>query len=135
MARLDPVVPEQAPRGVAAALRKLPPLSVIRTIAHADDVLLPWIGFASAVLSDNVLDPVLRELSILRVAAISPGAGYEWDQHEEIARQVGVTEAQIEAVRAGTGLEGDAELVARFTEEVARDGSPGAATWSEATAR
>jgi 4-carboxymuconolactone decarboxylase len=135
MARLPYVDPDHAPEHVSATLRALPPMTMIRTIANADDVLSPWIGFAGAVLNNTTLDPVHREIAILRVATLSPGADYEWDQHEVIARQVGATEAQIEAVRTGSGLEGDDELVARFTEEVVRDVSPSDATFEQARER
>src|SRR3954453_9923330 len=107
MARLAPVDPEQAPEAVRKILRALPPLTVIRTIAHAQGVLGPWLGFAGAGLNETSVDAVLREIAILRVAALSPGADYEWDQHEEIARQVGTTEEQIEGARTGAGLQGE----------------------------
>lgn len=135
MARLPLVHPDQAPQKVAAALRELPPLNIIRTIAHADDVLLPWVGLSSSLLNDTVMSPTLREIAVLRVAAITPGADYEWDQHEVIAREVGLSQERIEAARSGSGLEGDDALVARFTEEFARLGSPGEETWASARER
>jgi AhpD family alkylhydroperoxidase len=46
------------------------------------------------------LDPRLRELAILQVAADAE-ARYEWVQHAAIARHVGVTDEQIAAVEAG----------------------------------
>ena len=57
-----------------------------------------------------------------------------------IARDVGVSEAQIEAASPGSGpggapLAGDDALVCRFTEEVVRDVSPCDATFAAAAAR
>src|SRR4051812_35181120 len=81
------------------------------------------------------LDPVLRELAILRVASITPGAEYEWVQHEAIARAVGASDEQIEGARTGAGLEGDADLVIRFTDQVVNDAAPDEATFREMTDR
>jgi len=135
MARLPYVNPDEAPEHVAAALSQLPDINVIRIIAHASEVFNPWVQFANAVLNKTALDPILREISILRVAALSPGADYEWSQHEVIAREVGTTETQIEGARTGVGLSGDDELVSRFTEEVVRDVSPTESTWGQAYER
>lgn len=46
------------------------------------------------------LDPRLRELAILRIAVLNR-AGYEWQAHEPIARQCGIPEATVAAVRHG----------------------------------
>jgi 4-carboxymuconolactone decarboxylase len=135
MARLPYVDVDAAPEHVAARLRELPPMTVIRVMANAQDAFGAWVGFAGAVLNQTSVSPVLRQISILRVAAMSPGAGYEWDQHEVIARQVGVTDAQIDGARSGSGLEGDDALVARFTEEVVRDVSPSNETWEQMSRR
>ncbi|CAB4860732.1 unannotated protein [freshwater metagenome] len=135
MARLPYVDPDTAPAHVAEQLRGVPPMTVLRTVAHAQDVFGPWLRFSGGILNDLALDPVLRELAILRVAALSPGADYEWDQHEVIARQVGATDAQIEGARSGAGLSGDEALIVRFTEEVVRDVGVSDPTWEAAAAR
>jgi len=135
MARLPYVDADTAPEQVASKLRELPPMNVIRVLANASDAFGAWVGFAGAVLNATSVDPVLREIAILRVAALSPGAGYEWDQHEEIARQLGTTDAQVDGARTGEGLTGDDELVARFTEQVLRNISPDEATWEEMKGR
>jgi 4-carboxymuconolactone decarboxylase len=135
MSRLPYVDPDDAPEHVAALLRGLPPLTVLRTVAHAEGAFGAWLSLSGAILNDLALDPILRELAILRVAALSPGAGYEWDQHEAIARQLGATEAQVAGARTGTGLSGVDELVVRFTEEVVRDVGVSDPTWALAAAR
>jgi alkylhydroperoxidase family enzyme len=106
-------------------------------MANAPTAFRPWLRWGGALLTDLQLDPVLRELAILRVAALSPGAAYEWDQHEAIARAVGVSDAQIEAVRTAEHgpLDGDALLVVRFTEEVVRDVAPSDAAYEALAAR
>jgi alkylhydroperoxidase family enzyme len=136
VARLPYVDPDDAPEHVREAFeRGVPELNIFKLLAHADTVFRPWLRFGAAVLMEMELDPVLRELAILRVAALTPGAEYEWVQHEAIARAVGASDEQIDAARNGTGLDGDAGLVLRFTEQVVRDATPDDATFREMTDR
>jgi alkylhydroperoxidase family enzyme len=137
VSRLPYVRPQDASPEVAAALRTAPQLNVFALMANAPTTFRPWLRWGGALLTDLQLDPVLRELAILRVAALSPGAEYEWDQHEAIARAVGVSEAQIEAVgRIEHGpLDGDALLVVRFTDEVVQQVAPSDATYEALAAR
>ena len=102
MARLPYPDPDQAPEPVRDALAGLPPLNIFRMLAHAETALRPFLRFGAAILGRLELDPRLRELAILQVAA-STEARYEWVQHVEIGREVGLTDAQIAAVELGDG--------------------------------
>ena len=137
MARLPYVRPQDASPEVAEALRAGPQLNLFALMANAPTAYRPWLRWGGVLLTGLQLDPVLRELAILRVAALSPGAEYEWDQHEAIARAVGVTDAQIEAVRGAQPgpLDEDAQIVVRFTDEVVRDVAPTDATYEALAAR
>jgi len=135
MARLPYVDPDTAPEVVAVRLRELLPLNIFRTVAHADDVFSPWLGFAGAVLNDIQLDPVLRQLAVLRLIALSPGADYVWVQHEGIAHALGMTETHLQAARTGEGLEGDEALILSLSEEIVLNVSPSDALWERAKAR
>ena len=102
MARLPYVDPESAPAEVQEALERLPvKLNIFRMMAHADTCFRPLIGLGTAILGRQALSPALRELAILLVGQRSP-APYETTQHVPIARAVGVTPAQIEAIERGT---------------------------------
>lgn len=60
-------------------------------------------GFASLsgrVHSASHLPARTRELVVLRVVGML-GADYEWQQHERAARQAGVSEDEIDGLRAG----------------------------------
>ena len=100
MARIPYPDPGQAPESVREALAGLPPLNIFRMLAHAETAFRPFLRFGGAVLTELELDPRLRELAILQVAARA-GAEYEWIQHVAIARHVGVTDEQIGAVERG----------------------------------
>jgi 4-carboxymuconolactone decarboxylase len=65
----------------------------------SDATLRPFLRFGAAILGGLELDPKLSELAILQVAA-SIETRYEWVQHVEIGRAVGVTDAQIACRRA-----------------------------------
>ena len=111
MARLPYVDPNDAPKRVREVLDRIPPLNVFRMMAHAETAFRPWMRWGGVLLSDLALDPLLRELAILRVAGLSPGADYEWVQHVPIARSVGATVEQVDALERG-----DAEAPC-FTDE------------------
>jgi 4-carboxymuconolactone decarboxylase len=139
MARLPYVDPASAPDDVRAALNAAPPLNVFRMVAHAETAFRPWLRFGAALLGAAQLDATLRELAILRVARLTPGAEYEWVQHVPILLAAGGTEAQVAALAADdTDADCFAEqerLVLRFTTDVVRDATPGEATWAAAAAR
>jgi 4-carboxymuconolactone decarboxylase len=110
---------------------RLPQLNIFKLLANAQTAFRPFMEYGRALLVDLELDPVVREQAILRVAALTPGAEYEWVQHEAIGRAVGMTGEQIEACRDGD----PGDLVLRFTEEVIRDAAPGEATFAAMSKR
>ena len=68
--------------------------------------------------------PRLRELAILRVGRLSRAA-YEVFQHERIAREAGVTDDKIAALRDATieapAFSDNEKAVLRFTDDVVRN--------------
>jgi alkylhydroperoxidase family enzyme len=125
MARLPYVDPAAASEPVRDALERVPPLNIFRMMANADTAFRPWLRWGAALLGQLELDPLLRELAILRVARLTPHAEYEWVQHVAIAHAVGATEEQVAALERDepdAGCFSDAERhVLRFTTEVVRD--------------
>jgi 4-carboxymuconolactone decarboxylase len=100
IARLPYPEPDSLSDGTRRALAAMPDLNVFRMLAHADGALVPFLRFAGALWGQSELSPARRELAILQVAARS-GAEYEWTQHVAIARAEGVSDEQIDAIRAG----------------------------------
>ncbi len=107
MARLPYPDPDQAPEPVRDALAGLPALNIFRMLAHAETALRPFLRFGGTILGRLELDPRLRELAILQVAA-STEARYEWVQHVDIGREVGLTDSQIAAVEFGNPVRSEA---------------------------
>lgn len=68
-----------------------------RMLLHAPPIAAGWIDMYDAVRFNAVLSGKLRELVILRIAAIN-GAPYEWNAHAPIGLAEGMTQAQLDAV-------------------------------------
>lgn len=137
MARLPYVDPASAPDDVRSALERVPPLNIFKLVAHAESAFRPWLRFGGALLGAAELDARLRELAILRVARLTPGAEYEWVQHVPILLAVGGTDADVAALEANDldAFGADEQLVLRFTEQVVRDAAPSDDVWAAASAR
>jgi len=101
-------------------------------MANAESAFRPWLRWGGTLLDALQLDPLLRELAILRVARLTPHAEYEWIQHVPIAKAVGASDEQVAALERD---DPEAEcfslperLVLRFTAEVVRDAQASDAT-------
>jgi 4-carboxymuconolactone decarboxylase len=120
---------------VREALEALPPLNIFRTLAHAETCVRPALRLGQAILTAQELDPVLRELAILRVARLT-GAEYEWVQHVAIGKAMGVTDEQVAALEAGDAeadsFDERARLVLRIATEVVQDAGATEATIAQA---
>src|SRR3954453_21313986 len=132
MARLPYVDPADAPEPVREALERVPPLNIFRMMANAETAFRPWLRWGAALLGQLQLDPLLRELAILRVARLTPHAEYEWIQHVPIAEAVGATEEHVSALERddpeAACFSGDQRTMLRFTTEVVRDAQASDAT-------
>jgi 4-carboxymuconolactone decarboxylase len=139
MARIPVLDPADAEPAVRAALERLPPLAIFATVANAQGSFVNWLRFGGDCLDARLFDPLLRELAILRVAGLTPGAGYEWTQHVPILLAVGGSAEQVAALEAedleAEVLGEDGRLVVRFTDQVVVDATPDAATFAAMSAR
>jgi 4-carboxymuconolactone decarboxylase len=134
MARLSYPDPASAPEDARKLLEAMPAkLNVFRMLLQAPTCMRGFMSLGGSILQRQQLDPRLRELAILRVAALSK-AGYEWTQHVPIAKAVGATEAEVTAMEHGDvkGLDPVARAVVRFTEECVRDVRVSDPTFAEA---
>ena len=126
MARIPYFDLDQASPTIREMVASRPPLNVYRMVAHGGPSAEGFLALGNAILRRSELDPVLRELVILRVGALC-GSHYEVFQHRRVAAQAGVPSARIEAVLARpeeppaardfSALE---HLVLRYTDAVVR---------------
>ena len=77
-----------------------PPANASRMFAHAPALGAATLKLVFALLTETALDPVLRELVILRVSQRCD-CRYAWVQHVAIARGAGVQDAQIASLERG----------------------------------
>lgn len=104
------------------------PLNIFTTLARHPELFKAWLGFGAALLY-GTLPARDRELAILRTAH-HRRSHYEWTQHVRLAREAGLTDAEIEDVRQGAGEwnERDA-LVLRVADELHAQGDLTDGTW------
>jgi 4-carboxymuconolactone decarboxylase len=76
-------------------------LNVFRLLANAPTVFSGWTQMVDELFASPTFDARMRELIILRVAHLQ-GSAYELGQHVPLAKDAGLTEAEIETV-CGTG--------------------------------
>jgi alkylhydroperoxidase family enzyme len=100
MARIPYFDPAEATGRAAETFAKLPPLNVFRMLGHGGDLLTGFVALGNQLLVYGELDPVLREIAIVRVGVLS-GAAYEVQQHEAISRKLGMGDALIAAIHEG----------------------------------
>lgn len=99
------------------------PANVTRMLAVASEPVFHQLSeIGSALIKGSSLPPQLRELAILRVGYLSDSR-YETFQHEALGKYVGLTEAQIAAIRAGDHAAlGEARgAVLAFVDDVVRN--------------
>jgi 4-carboxymuconolactone decarboxylase len=139
MARLPYIDPADAEPHTAAVLRKAPQLGIFRMVANAQGAFPAWMRFGSTLFDGDEFDHLLREFAITRVAAMTPGAEYEWVQHAAITLSVGGTEEQLAAIEAGDleadALGDDGRLVVSFTTQVVENASPDEPTFARMSER
>lgn len=132
MARIPYPNLEDLPEKVRIAAEKLPPLNIMKMFLNAPTNAIPLLSFGQSILTKQELDAHLRELAILRVAHLT-GANYEWTQHVPLAKETGVTDAQVEALPQGADSDAFNEVekrVLRFTDEVTQDVKASAETFA-----
>jgi 4-carboxymuconolactone decarboxylase len=102
------------------------PLKLFRMVANAESAYGAWLQYGGALLTRLELDPLLRELVILQVAHLV-GSEYEWVQHDAIARAVGASGEQIEAIQADRdddpAFDADQSLVLQATRTTIAEGA------------
>jgi alkylhydroperoxidase family enzyme len=104
-------------------LDSLPPLNVFRAVASVPASFRPFLHLGGSLLAGPEIDPRNREIAILAVARAT-NAPYERAQHEQLARNVGVSDDEIAAIRDGdaeAALDADGALAFAVASEISRE--------------
>lgn len=132
MARIPYFDREKATGRAAEVYKKLPNLNIFRMLGHSGDMLDGFIKLGNAILVYSELDPVLREIAIVRTGVLR-GSSYEVYQHDEISRRIGMSEELIAAIHEGPDAKGFDDLqrmVMRFTDDVVKNTRASDATFN-----
>jgi alkylhydroperoxidase family enzyme len=95
-------------------------LNIHKALAHAPELCAAFVRMANKLLFRTKIEPKLRELAILRVARLTK-ARYEREQHEAVARELGMPDLQIDAVKKWQGsrhFDKHEQTVLQFTDEL-----------------
>jgi len=137
MARIAYFDTTKATGRAARAYEKLPPLNIFRMMGHSGELIDGFTKLGTQILNFTSLDPVLREVAIIRVGVLSK-ATYEVFQHERIGKRLGMSEALIGAIGEGPGAaaldEAQREVMA-FTDDLVANVRAGDATFEPLKAR
>lgn len=108
-------------------------LNIFRTMVHAPRALTAFLAWGGYILSRrNSLSERDRELVILRTG-FNCGSGYEFTQHTRIGLDSGLTEAEIEAIKAGPddpSWNDNDRAMLRATDDLTRDHHVSDASWA-----
>lgn len=107
-------------------------LNIFRTLLKAPKAYKAFMWWGGYVLSNhNAIPAREREIIILRTG-FNWKSGYEWAQHERIGRDCGLTDEEIERIKAGPDADGwtstEAAMI-RATDELTGDGFVSDTTW------
>ena len=112
---------QEIPQPALERLSNVPPINIYRLLAIVPQAVIPWTDLTQAVYECG-LDARLREIAICRQARTA-NAGYELHQHQFIARNNGVSEAELDAVLhepTVRSLDESANLVCQVADELER---------------
>lgn len=108
------------------------PLNIHLTLARHPKLLKRWLVFAAHVLNKSLFPAREREIAILRIGHLCR-AGYEWAQHAEIGKNVGLTDQEIERIKQGAdaiGWSASDRAVINATDELHTDSFISDETWN-----
>jgi 4-carboxymuconolactone decarboxylase len=74
--------------------------TLLSTLVRHPKLTRAYLKFSTYLLYGSTLPPRVREQVILRVAH-RRGCSYEWTHHVEMGKEVGLSDADIEAARSG----------------------------------
>ncbi len=135
--RLSPIAESDFSQEVEDALGKITlgggrVLNIFKTLAHHPKLMKRWLVFGNHILGKNSLTPREREMAILRIGWLCR-AEYEWGQHVEISRQIGISDEEIQRIAAGPDADGWEPLEAallRAVDELKDDSMITDSTWT-----
>lgn len=104
--------------------------NVFGTLAHHMDIVDAWRDFGLYTMRNSALDPLLREIVVLR-AALNAGCDYEWHHHRHIGLKVGLNAEEIERIRDRRPMDAETHnLLLAATDELSADRRLSGDSWN-----
>jgi alkylhydroperoxidase family enzyme len=100
-------------------------LNVIKMFAGTEDMFDATIGLVKAIFNAQGVDPKTREMIILRAATVLDSP-YEWQANTQMAKNVGLSPAEIGAAASDgpvAGINSEYVLVCKATDELSTSGT------------
>jgi len=130
MARIEEPVPLPDLVARTAPPGGSPPITIV-ALAHCNELLSPFLGWARALALQGVLPRREHEILALRTAH-NCRSGFEWTEHTTFARRAGLTDDEIDAIASGasaTWTERE-RLLLTAADELHAETSISRATWT-----
>jgi alkylhydroperoxidase/carboxymuconolactone decarboxylase family protein YurZ len=133
--RVPPIPVDQLTEEQAALVGPYAGLNFSRVMVRHPDLYRAFMPFGEQLMARTSLPPRDRQILIVRTCALC-SEDYETGHHVNIARNVGLTDAEIDAARTGgPGLPASDEVLLRLAEELVRDHCVGDETWARLAQR
>jgi len=100
MARIPYFDPAEAQGRAKKHYERLPGLNIFKMLGHSGEMLDGFVKLGGQILNFAELDPVLREIAIIRAGVLS-GSSYEVHQHRRIGRGIGMSQALLDGIDQG----------------------------------
>lgn len=129
--RLPPLPADQwddATHKALSAMRNAESNNALSTLAHHPALAKAFLRFNVHLLTSSTLPPRIRELAILRVAHRRDCA-YEWSHHVRMAKDEGITDDEIAAVRRGEAADEFERAVIAGVDELEEKSQLSDETW------
>lgn len=133
--RMPPLTHEELTAEQAELLGPYADLNFGRVMVRHPALYRAFIPFGEQLMARSGLPPRDRQILILRTAALC-GEDYEATHHAIISRNLGLTDAEIEAVRTGgAGLAEADRILTQAADELVREHRLRDATWERLAGR
>lgn len=130
--RLQPLPADQwdeATQQALSAMRGAATNNALSTLAHHPALAKSFLRFNVHLLMTSTLPPRIRELAILRVAHRRQCA-YEWSHHVRMAKDEGITDDQIVALKRGAAADAFDQAVITGVDELDEKSELSDQTWA-----
>lgn len=112
-----------------SAMRGAATNNALSTLAHHPALAKSFLRFNVHLLMTSTLPPRIRELAILRVAHRRQCA-YEWSHHVRMAKDEGITDDQIVALKRGAAADAFDQAVITGVDELDEKSELSDQTWA-----